>query len=105
MTAILTARPGGKLYRRLKPIEAEFCPWNDDSSAVIVYGTHDRTLADGLASRMWEIEGDGPLPEPAQVWLKRVPWDALGLGYDSTILEVAGYTKGSTPALRYGGDA
>lgn len=80
--------------------------WNDDSSAVLVYGTHDVALARPLAEAEWGMEGPGyDMPEPTPIWIKQVPWDALGLGYDSTIMQVSGDTKGSTPALRYGGDS
>lgn len=109
MSAIVappTARPNGALYRPRKPIRVESCMWNDDSTAVLVYGTHDTALAQPLAEAEWRAEGFGyELPEPTPIWIKNVPWDALGLGYDRTVLEVGGNTKGSTPALRYGGDA
>lgn len=101
-----TPRPNGALYRPRKPIRAEACMWNDDGTAVLVYGTHDPALARDLARDEWVREGfDGDLPaDPVAEWVKRVPWDALGLGYDSTITVVSGNTKGSTPVLRYGGD-
>lgn len=99
-----TERPNGSLYRPRKPLRVESCAWNDDSFAVLVYGTHDATLARDLAAPEWEAEIGGEMPEPVPVWLKQVPWDALGLGYARTVLEVGGNTKGSTPALRYGGD-
>lgn len=100
-----TPRPSGALYRPRRPLRVEACMWCDDQLAVLVYGTHDPDLAHELALAEWAREGaDGPLPEPLPCWLKSVPWDALGLGYDRTILDVHGNTKGSTPALRYGGE-
>lgn len=100
-----TARPNGALYRPRKPLRAEACMWNDDGTAVLVYGTHDDALARPLAEAEWTREGlDGDLPEPVAIWVKSVPWDALGLGYDRTIMQVGGDTKGSTPVLRYGGE-
>ncbi|WP_372733581.1 hypothetical protein [Nocardioides sp.] len=98
-----TERPNGLLYRPRKPIRAEACSWNEDGTAVLVYGTHDDALARPLAEREWRREGlDGDLPEPVAHWIKQVPWDALGLGYARTVLQVPGTTKGSTPVLRYG---
>lgn len=99
-----TERPNGKLYRRRKPLTADTVAWNDDGYVVIVYGTHDADLARELAATEWERELEGELPEPRPLWLKLVPWDALGLGFDSTILEVGGDTRSSTPALQYGYD-
>lgn len=99
-----TARPNGAIYRRRKPLRAEFITWNGDSVAVLVYGTHERAQADGLAAVVWADEADGEMPEPVARWIKSVPWDALGLGYDRTTLEVPGNTRGSTPVLRYGGE-
>lgn len=100
-----TPRPNGKLYRPRRPIRSEACMWNEDGLAVLVYGTHDPEIARDLAAAEWRREGDGDLPDPVAVWLKLVPWDALGLGYDRTVLQVPGTTRGSTPALRYGGDS
>jgi hypothetical protein len=110
MTTIApTARPNGKLYRPRKPLRTHAVSWNEDCTVVLVYGTHDADLAHDLAQAEWcrEVDGregnDSTLPEPQRIWTKLVPWDALGYGYDRTILQVSGDTKGSTPTLQYGG--
>ena len=97
-----TVRPNGSLYRPRLPLRVVTTGWNDDGYVVLVYGTHDPDRARDLALSEWAAEMDGPLPEPRPLWTKEVPWDALGLGFDRTILEVSGDTKGSTPTLRYG---
>lgn len=105
MTTLETVRPNGKVYRRRKPLQARSCCWNEWSVVVLVYGTHDRELARDLAQTEWDREQiDGEMPEPVAIWIKEVPWDALGYGYDRTILEVKGDVRGSWPCLRYGGE-
>jgi hypothetical protein len=98
-----TPRPNGSVYRPRKPLRGHAVGWNDDGTVVLVYGTHDAVTARDFAQELWTAEGlDGPLPDPQRIWTKQVPWDALGYGWDRTILEVHGNTKGSTPTLQYG---
>ena len=105
MSVSETIRPNGKVYKRRKPLEAVTLTWNEYSTIVMVYGTHDAELAHDLALAEWQREGlEGDLPKPTKHWIKIVPWDALGLGYARTVLDVDGNTRGSTPALQYGGD-
>lgn len=99
-----TVRPNGKVYRRRTPLTSKPVVWNDEWTIVMVYGTHDPEAARELAQAEWTRECDGELPEPVKEWIREVPWDALGLGYDRTIMSVSGDSRGSTPALRYGGD-
>jgi hypothetical protein len=78
--------------------------WDEDYWVVLVYGTHDAELAREVALAEWVPEMEAPLPEPRRIWTKVVPWDPFGYGYDRTVMEVPGDTKGSTPTLQYGGD-
>lgn len=105
MSTLETERPDGRIYKRRTPLKAESLCWNEDGMCVMVYGTHDAALAHDLALTEWRCEDhEGDLPEPEVEWVKAVPWDAFGYGWDRTVLSVSGNMKGSTPALRYGGE-
>lgn len=99
-----TTRPNGSIYRPRKPLRVQSVMWNEDYYVVLVYGTHDPDVAREIAQREWDAEQEGPLPEPQRLWTKTVPWDPFGYGYDRTIMDVSGDSKGSTPTLQYGGD-
>jgi len=91
----------GKPYRPRKPIETQFVEdgWGD-VIWFVVWRTHDIAEAERRALR--EVPGHmGPVtvPEPKQVWLKVVPWDAFGHGYDRSIIEVE--PRHGTPCVEY----
>lgn len=101
--AVVT-RPSGKVYRARRRPFVEFLMWND-GSAVLCTFTHDVERVTDDARALWAGEVGTDLPEPQLIWIKKVPWDALGQGWDTTIMAVSGDTKGSTPAVLFGDDA
>lgn len=78
-------RPNGKPYRRRKPIRADQYQ-HADGEGLLVMGTHDVDRARAAyESALLNLELQDV--EPQLRWLRVVPWDAYGLGVDSSWIE------------------
>lgn len=78
-------RPNGKRWRGRLPVRtAEFTNY-DQCLCLVVLGTHDVQEATRRAQNTstW-TEGELWYCEPRADWWRLVPWDASGLGFDST---------------------
>jgi len=98
------ARPDGSYYRPRKPPELLSLLWgSDEYFGILVIRTHDIDAHAEAATRQWQQEmGAGcPLPTPRRVWVRHVPWDAVGNGSDSTWITVDPTEKGAVPAIEY----
>lgn len=81
-------RPNGKPYRPRSAVRVEEWITSDDTTALVVIGTHDVDRAAELARHSWECnEGvDVPLPGGVRRWWRLVPW-STGHGYDQSWVE------------------
>lgn len=79
------ARPNGKAWRGRNPIRVAEFYGMDECLSLVVLGTHDVEEATRRAmnTTTW-TEGELWYYEPRTDWWRLVPWDACGLGYDST---------------------
>jgi hypothetical protein len=87
MVAPQCTRPNGLPYRRRAPVRVETYTTADESSAVIVIGTHDVEEAARLARHTWDCDNNPePLPEGVRRWWRLVPWDT-GHGGDRSWID------------------
>lgn len=81
-----TTRPNGKVYRPRRPPRVEEYGDGDGSTGVMVLGTHNAFHAGLLAAGSINAYDLDPT-NLTVCWLKLVPWDATGGGYDRTWID------------------
>ena len=101
MTGRVEILANGATYRPRKPIMTQFVDdgWGEVCWFIVWY-THDLQEAEARALREVPMHlGPVTVPEPKQVWLKIVPWDQYGHGYDRSIIETE--PKKGSPCVEY----
>jgi hypothetical protein len=77
VSAPVVIRPNGKPYRRRKPLVVSEFTDCDDSTGVVVEGTHDVDRAAALAADLLAAY-DLTDSRPTRRWMRLVPWDPSG---------------------------